>query len=143
MDTLSIAVRGNYRCGRRRSTLRNSCSSFARTILPAARPAPGFWRRPSSGDSAVPNRKTGPVHNIPGARGSTDAVPQSSKDWHLRHLAGAQSPLAETINGLFKAEVIHRRGPWRSLEAVEFATIPPAEAEQRYYAMLTLPAMAA
>jgi putative transposase len=67
--------------------------------------------------------------------------------------------LAETINGLFK--VIHRRGPWRSLEAVEFATlewvdwfnnrrlmepignIPPAEAEQRYYAMLTLPAMAA
>ncbi len=62
--------------------------------------------------------------------------------------------LAETINGLYKAEVIHRRGPWRSLEAVEFATltwvdwfnhrrllepignIPPAEAEGRYYAML-------
>ena len=58
--------------------------------------------------------------------------------------------LAETINGLYKAEVIHRRGPWRSLEAVEFATlewvdwfnhrrllepngnIPPAEAEQNY-----------
>ncbi len=31
--------------------------------------------------------------------------------------------LAETINGLFKAEVIHRRGPWRSLEAVEYATL--------------------
>ena len=30
---------------------------------------------------------------------------------------------AETINGLFKAEVIHRRGPWRSLEAVEYATL--------------------
>ena len=62
--------------------------------------------------------------------------------------------LAETINGLYKAEVIHRRGPWRSFEAVEFATlewvdwfnnrrllepignIPPAEAEKRYYAML-------
>ena len=62
--------------------------------------------------------------------------------------------LAETINGLYKAEVIHRRGPWKSFEAVEFATlewvdwfnhrrllepignIPPAEAEQRYYAML-------
>eukprot|EP00456_Euglypha_rotunda_P088095 TRINITY_DN9002_c0_g2_i1.p1 TRINITY_DN9002_c0_g2~~TRINITY_DN9002_c0_g2_i1.p1 ORF type:complete len:302 (+),score=35.37 TRINITY_DN9002_c0_g2_i1:337-1242(+) len=59
--------------------------------------------------------------------------------------------LAETINGLYKAEVIHRRGPWRSLESVEFATlewvdwfnhrrlmgpignIPPAEAEQLYY----------
>jgi putative transposase len=57
--------------------------------------------------------------------------------------------LAETINGLYKAEVIHRRGPWRSFEAVEYATlewvdwfnnrrllepignIPPAEAEAR------------
>ena len=27
--------------------------------------------------------------------------------------------LAETINGLYKAELIHRRGPWRSFEAVE------------------------
>jgi transposase InsO family protein len=69
--------------------------------------------------------------------------------------------LAETINGLFKAEVIHRRGPWRSVEAVEFATlewvhwfnvhrllepignIPPAEAEARYYAQTTEHAMAA
>ena len=30
--------------------------------------------------------------------------------------------LAETINGLYKAEVIHRRGSWRTMEAVEFAT---------------------
>ena len=69
--------------------------------------------------------------------------------------------LAETINGLYKAEVIHRRGPWRSFEAVEFATlewvdwfnnrrllepignIPPAEAEEHYYATLDQPAMAA
>ena len=69
--------------------------------------------------------------------------------------------LAETINGLYKTEVIHRRGPWRSFEAVEFGTlkwvdwfnhrrllepignIPPAEAEERYYAMLDEPAMAA
>ncbi|MCK1397006.1 IS3 family transposase [Bradyrhizobium sp. 4] len=69
--------------------------------------------------------------------------------------------LAETINGLYKAEVIHRRGPWRSFEAVEFATlewvdwfnnrrllepignIPLAEAEQRYYAMMEHLAMAA
>jgi putative transposase len=60
--------------------------------------------------------------------------------------------LAETIHGLFKAEVIHRCGPWRSFEAVEFATLewvawfnhrrllepignmPPAEAEACYYA---------
>ena len=31
--------------------------------------------------------------------------------------------LAETINGLYKAEVIHWRGPWRSFEAVEYATL--------------------
>lgn len=31
--------------------------------------------------------------------------------------------LAETINGLFKTEVIRQRGPWRNLEAVEFATL--------------------
>src|SRR3546814_5741445 len=31
--------------------------------------------------------------------------------------------LAETINGLDRAEVIHRRGPWRSFEAVEYATL--------------------
>jgi putative transposase len=69
--------------------------------------------------------------------------------------------LAETINGLYKAEVIHRCGPWRSFEAVEFATlewvdwfnnrrllepignIPPAEAEERYYAMVDQFPMAA
>jgi putative transposase len=60
--------------------------------------------------------------------------------------------LAESIIGLFKAEVIRRNGPWRGLEAVEFATlewvdwfnhrrllepigyVPPAEAEAEYYA---------
>jgi len=69
--------------------------------------------------------------------------------------------LAETINGLYKAEVIHRRGPWRSCEAVEFATlewvdwfnhrrlfepignVPPAEAEARYYDQMEVPARAA
>ena len=35
--------------------------------------------------------------------------------------------LAETINGLYKAEAIHRRGPWRSLEAVEYATLEVPE----------------
>jgi putative transposase len=59
--------------------------------------------------------------------------------------------LAETIIGLFKTEVIRLKGPWRHLEAVEFATLdwvdwfnhrrllepigymPPAEYEARYY----------
>ena len=31
--------------------------------------------------------------------------------------------LAESVIGLFKTEVIRRRGPWRSLETVEFATL--------------------
>ncbi len=60
--------------------------------------------------------------------------------------------LAETVIGLYKTEVIHRRGPWRGFEAVELATLewvdwfnhrrllesighmPPAEAETRYHA---------
>ena len=29
----------------------------------------------------------------------------------------------KTINGLFRGEVIHQRGPWRSFEAVEYATL--------------------
>jgi transposase InsO family protein len=59
--------------------------------------------------------------------------------------------LAESVIGLFKTEVIRRKGPWRHLEAVEFATldwvdwfnlrrllepigyVPPAEYEARYY----------
>lgn len=59
--------------------------------------------------------------------------------------------MAETIIGLFKTEVIHARGPWRSLDAVEYATlewvdwfnnrrllepighVPPVEFEAQYY----------
>jgi transposase InsO family protein len=62
--------------------------------------------------------------------------------------------LAETINGLYKAELIHRRAPWKTKEALELATlewvawfnnhrllssigyIPPAEAEANYYRQL-------
>jgi len=62
--------------------------------------------------------------------------------------------LAETINGLYKAELIHRRTPWKTRESLELATlewvawfnhqrlhsaigyIPPAEAEANYYNQL-------
>ena len=62
--------------------------------------------------------------------------------------------LAETINGLYKAELIHRRAPWKTKESVELATlewvawfnhhrllepigyIPPAEAEANYWRQL-------
>jgi len=69
--------------------------------------------------------------------------------------------LAETINGLYKTEVIRRNGPWRNLEEVEFATlewvdwfnnrrllepignIPPIELEALYYEKHEGPAMVA
>jgi transposase InsO family protein len=59
--------------------------------------------------------------------------------------------LAESVNGLHKTEVIRRKGPWRNIDEVEFATlgwvdwlnnrrllepighIPPAEFEEAYY----------
>jgi len=83
-------------------------------------------------------------------------------DWPVGSVGDSyDNALAETINGLYKPEVIHRRGPWRSYEAVEFATlewvdwfnhrrllkpignIPPTEAEEQCYAMQDEPAMAA
>ena len=69
--------------------------------------------------------------------------------------------LAETVIGLFKTEVIWRRGPWRSLEDVEFAVlewvdwfnnrrlleplgyVPPAQFETEYYRAQQTPATAA
>ena len=59
--------------------------------------------------------------------------------------------LAETINGLYKAKIIHRRGPWKTRKAVELAApewvswfnnqrllepigyIPTAETEANYW----------
>lgn len=69
--------------------------------------------------------------------------------------------LAETIIGLYKTEVIRPRGPWRTLESVEFATlewvhwfnhhrllepighVPPAEVETAYHRRQAESAMAA
>ena len=69
--------------------------------------------------------------------------------------------LAESIIGLYKTEVVRQRGPWRHLEAVEFATlewvhwfnhrrllegigyVPPAELEEAYYQQSEEPAMVA
>ena len=94
-----------------------------------------------------------PLHRAP--RRSRHRTFGWQRGRQLRQRAG------ETINGLFKAEVIHRRGPWRSFEAVEYATlewvdwfnnrrllepignIPPAEAEVNFYAALETDAMAA
>jgi putative transposase len=65
--------------------------------------------------------------------------------------------LAETVIGLFKTEVIHRRGPWRNIDAVEFAVlewvdwfnnrrllepldyVPPVEYEVAFYSRQSTP----
>ncbi len=62
--------------------------------------------------------------------------------------------MTTTINGLYKAEVIYRSGPWKNMEAVEYATlewvdwfnhrrllepighVPPTELEAAYYRQL-------
>jgi len=67
--------------------------------------------------------------------------------------------LAETVNGLYKTEVIRRRGPWRNVDDVEYATlewvdwfnnrrllepigyVPPPEYERAYYRNVESPAM--
>ena len=69
--------------------------------------------------------------------------------------------LAETINGLYKTEVIRRRDPWKNIEEIEYATlewvywfnnrrllepiinVPPAEYEIMYYRQLEESAMVA
>jgi putative transposase len=75
-------------------------------------------------------------------------------------LISTHNALAETINGLYKAEVIYRQS-WKNWESVELATlawvdwfnhrrllepignIPPAEAEEKSYQQLTESAQAA
>ena len=109
--------------------------------------------------------KTGPAS---GARSSHPKTPVSAGSQHAGPEPSVGSggdrydnALAETINGLLKAEAIHRCGPWRNVEAVEVDTpdwvgwfnhlpllepignIPPAEAEANYYAALENLKMAA
>jgi putative transposase len=116
----------------------------------------GIWQR----------RRTG--HDLQGLVHHSDAGSQYTSIRYTERLAeaGAQpsvgsvgdsfdNAMAESIIGLFKTELIRRRGPWRSLDAVELATmewvdwynnqrlfeaigdIPPAEAEANHYRTTT------
>jgi putative transposase len=111
----------------------------------------GIWQRQRAGHDLQ-----GPIHH-------SDAGSQYTSIRYTERLieAGARpsigsvgdsydNALAESIMGLFKTELIRRKGPWRTLDAVELATlewvdwynnrrlfsaigdIPPAEAEARY-----------
>ena len=97
-------------------------------------------RRPVDSGSTV---SVDPVHRAP--RGSGDRAVGRQ---HGRFVYNA---LAESVIGLYKTEVIHRRGPWKGVDDVEFATlewvawynsrrlleplgyVPPDEFEQAYY----------
>jgi len=99
----------------------------------------------------IPDAEPNPVAlavNRPGAARVIETVP-------------VRTALAESVIGLFKTEVIRRRGPWRGLEDVEFATlewvswyntqrllepigyVPPVEYEAHYYRNQPTPAMGA
>jgi hypothetical protein len=90
-----------------------------------------------------------------------DAVPLLEGEAGLRQGDAYDNALAETVNGLYKTEVIRSRGPWRSIDEVEFATlewvdwfnhrrllepigwVPPAEFEAAYYRAQETPAQQA
>jgi putative transposase len=116
-------------------------------------------RRPVQGGGLVPHSDRGSQYL---ALRYTERLAEAAIEPSVGSVGDSyDNVLAETINGLFKAEVIHRRGPWRSMEAVEFATlewvdwfnrrrlldpignVPPAEAEARYYAQAEVQALAA
>src|SRR3546814_435243 len=127
--------------------------------------------RSPAGRSAARVWSTTPTAACSMCRSSTASAwprPASSRPWAASAipepalgLDPRDNALAETVIGLYKTEVIHRRGPWRSVEAVEIATlewvdwfnnrrllepignIPPAEAEARYYAQSSGLAMVA
>jgi putative transposase len=128
------------------------CSASMTTDLPLDALEMGIWQRQRTGRSIQ-----GLVHH-------SDAGSQYTSIRYTERLAEAgakpsigsvgdsyDNAMAESIIGLFKTEVIRRRGPWRSRDAVEIATlewvdwynnrrlfealgqIPPAEAESSYY----------
>jgi transposase InsO family protein len=77
--------------------------------------AAGSWRpaRPSPWiSSSIP---LDPPHRAAGRSRGRDFV-GSVGDSYV-------NALAETIIGLYKTEVIHQRGPWRHIDAVEYATL--------------------
>jgi transposase InsO family protein len=87
-----------------------------RKFMTAARPRARGWSPTATGGCQYPSlRDTEPL-----VEARIEPSLGSAGDSH-------DTTLAETINGPFKAEVIHRRGPWRSLEPVEYATLEWAD----------------
>ncbi len=137
---------------------RVSCSAWADFVLDGLEQAL-HERRPFAGGGLV-------CHSVRGSQYVSIRYTERLAEAEIEPSVGSvgdsyDNALAETIIGLFKTEVIHRRGPWRSFEAVEYATlewvdwfnrrrllepignVPPAEAEARYYAEAEVEAFAA
>lgn len=163
-EKLKALERENRELRQANEILRKASAYFARPELDRPRGARGRADLQGLADCPVhlprapgPAARSGPAIGA-GATGLAEAGIELSVGSFGDSYDNA---LAETINGLYKAEVIHRRGTWRSYEAVEYATlewvdwfnnrrllepignIPPAEAEAAYYAALTPSAMAA
>ena len=105
-------------------------------------------RRPRPGSSTTPTAASQYL------RYSLHRAPGRGRSGRTRSAARGDSydnALAESFNGLYKTELIHRQGPWRNVEHVEWATlnyvdwfnnrrihneigkVPPAEFEDSYY----------
>lgn len=130
-----------------------------RTAAESGREGPGVAagtprpRRSSKARRRWPAVTTATMCRRPPHRGqtSTSMANSSTGDSY-------DNALAETVIGLFKTEEIHRRGPWKGLDDVEFATlewvawyngsrllaplgyVPPAEFEQAYHDRHSAPA---
>ena len=138
-------------CARRILGWRTSTAMTTQLVLDAVEHA--IWTRGRHG-----------VADLGGVIHHTDAGSQYTSVRFSEHLAEAgisasvgsvgdsfDNALAETINGLYKTELIKHRGPWRTVEQVEYATaewvdwfnhrrlyeycgdVPPAELENAYY----------
>ena len=133
---------------------------FARRIMAGgcrARCTPNWYStRWSKRSGRVPESRASCITAIVAANTCRFATPSVLAEAGAQPSVGSvgdsyDNALAETIIGLFKTEIIHRRGPWRNLEAVEYATlewvdwfnhrrllepignIPPAELEATYH----------
>jgi len=127
---------------------RQSSSMHTEFVLDALEQA--LYDPKPSGDSSLTHHSDRAPNTCPSATASAWPKPVSNRQWAQRG-DSYDNALAETINGLYKAEVIHRRGPWKTKQAVQLATlewvtwfnhhrlmeplgyIPPAEFEANYH----------
>ncbi len=115
---------------RRIAGWRVSRTAHANFVLDALEQALHEWRPVHRGDPSI---AVALCITPTGARNmSASATPGRLAEAGIEPFVGSvgdsyDNALAETTNGLYKAEVIHRRGPWRSFEAVEFATLTWAD----------------